>query len=186
MKHALIAATALFAFAAPAAADTVVVSGDTTGAPTYNRALTTTTLSAVGTDNPYEVTTFTVDTTGTYTLALNSDVFDTFLSLYSPSFDPSNALANILAVDDDGGPDFNSLISFTLTSGTTYLAVATGFAPEDFGAYTLTLDGPGDITLGGGGGLVPEPATWAMMIGGFGLAGGALRRRKATVSVTYA
>nr|WP_084192404.1 PEPxxWA-CTERM sorting domain-containing protein [Parasphingorhabdus marina] len=25
---------------------------------------------------------------------------------------------------------------------------------------------------------VPEPATWAMMIGGFGLVGGAMRRRK--------
>ena len=29
---------------------------------------------------------------------------------------------------------------------------------------------------------VPEPATWAMMIAGFGLVGGAMRRRKATVS----
>lgn len=29
---------------------------------------------------------------------------------------------------------------------------------------------------------VPEPATWAMMIGGFALAGGAMRRRKAGVS----
>ena len=28
-----------------------------------------------------------------------------------------------------------------------------------------------------GGGAVPEPATWALMIGGFGLAGAALRRR---------
>ena len=28
---------------------------------------------------------------------------------------------------------------------------------------------------------VPEPATWAMMIGGFALAGAAMRRRKATV-----
>ena len=27
---------------------------------------------------------------------------------------------------------------------------------------------------------VPEPATWAMMIGGFGLVGGAMRRRRAT------
>lgn len=31
-------------------------------------------------------------------------------------------------------------------------------------------------------GAVPEPATWAMMIGGFGLAGGALRRRRALVA----
>ena len=28
------------------------------------------------------------------------------------------------------------------------------------------------------GGAVPEPATWAMMIGGFGLVGGAMRRRR--------
>jgi len=31
------------------------------------------------------------------------------------------------------------------------------------------------------GSAVPEPATWAMLIGGFGLAGGALRRRRATL-----
>lgn len=31
-------------------------------------------------------------------------------------------------------------------------------------------------------GAVPEPASWALMIGGFGMVGGALRRRKATVS----
>ena len=33
---------------------------------------------------------------------------------------------------------------------------------------------------------IPEPATWAMMIGGFGIVGGAMRRRKAQVRVTYA
>lgn len=33
---------------------------------------------------------------------------------------------------------------------------------------------------------VPEPATWAMMIGGFGLVGGAMRRRKTRVTVSYA
>ena len=30
---------------------------------------------------------------------------------------------------------------------------------------------------GGGGGAVPEPASWAMMIAGFGLIGAAMRRR---------
>ena len=35
-----------------------------------------------------------------------------------------------------------------------------------------------DATVGG----VPEPATWALMIGGFGLAGAALRRRRAATA----
>ena len=35
-----------------------------------------------------------------------------------------------------------------------------------------------DIGLNGVGGGVPEPATWAMMIAGFGLVGATLRRRK--------
>jgi len=33
---------------------------------------------------------------------------------------------------------------------------------------------------------VPEPATWAMMIGGFGLAGTAMRRRRSVASVVIA
>lgn len=40
-----------------------------------------------------------------------------------------------------------------------------------------------DAYFGNGG--IPEPTTWAMMIGGFGLVGGALRRRR-SVQVTYA
>lgn len=35
---------------------------------------------------------------------------------------------------------------------------------------------------GGGGGGVPEPATWALMITGFGAAGAMLRRRKAALA----
>jgi PEP-CTERM motif len=38
----------------------------------------------------------------------------------------------------------------------------------------------------GGVGGVPEPASWALMLGGFGLTGAAMRRRQRTVSVTYA
>jgi len=35
--------------------------------------------------------------------------------------------------------------------------------------------------LGAGAAAVPEPASWAMMLGGFGLVGGAMRRRKTQV-----
>jgi hypothetical protein len=37
-----------------------------------------------------------------------------------------------------------------------------------------------NVSLAGSSGAVPEPATWAMMIGGFGLVGGAMRRRRNT------
>jgi len=41
-----------------------------------------------------------------------------------------------------------------------------------------------DLTFGptgltGGGGAIPEPTTWALLIGGFGMAGAMLRRRRA-------
>ena len=48
------------------------------------------------------------------------------------------------------------------------------------GTITLTHDGV-ETPLP----AVPEPASWAMMIAGFGLVGGALRRRQ-SVAVTYA
>lgn len=38
----------------------------------------------------------------------------------------------------------------------------------------------------GDAGAVPEPAAWALMLGGFGLAGTAMRRRRKAISVTYA
>ena len=40
----------------------------------------------------------------------------------------------------------------------------------------------GRVSIASVAGAVPEPATWAMMIGGFGLAGASLRRRGAKVS----
>ncbi|MBS0479307.1 MAG: PEP-CTERM sorting domain-containing protein [Proteobacteria bacterium] len=46
------------------------------------------------------------------------------------------------------------------------------------------LDGFGAVTPPAGG--VPEPATWAMMIMGFGLMGGAIRRQRAAVRFSTA
>lgn len=57
-----------------------------------------------------------------------------------------------------------------------------------FGFYVSSLD-----TQGGRGSLtislvsaVPEPGTWAMMIVGFGMVGGALRYRRRSTKVTFA
>ena len=66
-------------------------------------------------------------------------------------------------------------VDFTTTGGDlTFLAVGTS---DSYGGY---LD---DITIST---AVPEPATWAMMILGFGMVGGLLRRRRTAVRVTYA
>lgn len=180
-----LALTAAVAMAAPAYADTVVANGTTVGEPTYNRVLPGTPpsgLSAVGTNVNYSVVDFTVDLSGTYTLSLETG-FDSFLTLYSGSFDPTSPLTNALSADDDSLGSFgDAQIISSLLAGTSYFAVVSAFGNGDAGDYALTITGPGGITIGGAG--VPEPATWGLMILGFGAIGGAMRRRqsvKATV-----
>lgn len=54
-------------------------------------------------------------------------------------------------------------------------------AGQTFGAYVSSSDnslGRGAISFGG----VPEPATWAFMILGFGAVGGAMRRRQSVAA----
>ena len=46
------------------------------------------------------------------------------------------------------------------------------------GNWAFDVLGVETATMGG----VPEPTSWALMIGGFGMAGGALRRRRVTVA----
>ncbi|WP_419807938.1 choice-of-anchor C family protein [Sphingomonas sp.] len=66
--------------------------------------------------------------------------------------------------------------SFLASGGSTTLSFASG----DTGSYGAALDSV-SVSLS----AVPEPATWALMILGFGLTGGAMRRRRAT-SVAFA
>ncbi len=182
MKKLMFAALAFSAvLASPAAAVTVI--GSTATGPTFNRPLAGAPpvgLSGVGTAVGYEVTAFTVSANGSYTLAMTPlTAFDTFLGIHNNAFFPLAALTNALAYDDDGGPGSDSLLTINLMAGVSYFAIATGFANTDFGRYSLEITGPGTITIGGGGqGAVPEPSTWAMIIAGFGIVGGALRRRR--------
>lgn len=65
-------------------------------------------------------------------------------------------------------------------SGTFSIALNTG---DEFGFYVATIDGafgPGVLSFGAG--AIPEPATWAMLITGFGLVGFAARRRRTALA----
>ena len=66
-------------------------------------------------------------------------------------------------------------------NGTWSLYVLDTFAGDEG-----TIAGGFSLTLVTDAGVVPEPATWAMMIGGFGAAGAAMRRRRHAVKVSYA
>lgn len=65
---------------------------------------------------------------------------------------------------------YSGITSLTLDSNDLY-----GLAYDDF---SFDLSGNGGGTPGG----VPEPASWALMILGFGLAGAALRQRRAAIA----
>lgn len=79
-----------------------------------------------------------------------------------------------LNVVSRGVYELRRLINLPVSSGPQTLSVVG--ASQAFGTYT------GSFTLA----TVPEPATWAFMILGFGAVGMFMRRRKANVSVSYA
>ena len=63
-----------------------------------------------------------------------------------------------------------------------FLASGGPFPSQYTGTYTLNVAGVNYTGSGTFNIAVPEPATWAMMIGGFGLVGGAMRRRRTLVA----
>ncbi len=150
----------------------------------------------------YFTTTIHVDTTGTYQFfsAHPDDDGDLFTLLYQTSFDANAPFANVLIANDDAykntagvlwdvdspnaqwgtGEAYGSGFEYTLTANTDYVFVTTLFSGTFFptGANkidTLTISGPGEISLGSVS-AVPEPSTLALF--SFGLAAAAVRRRK--------
>lgn len=126
-------------------------SGNTTGQPTWRRPNTTSALSNTGSAVPYQAVPFTVDATGPYVIKTTTTGFDGYLGIYAGSFNATDQLSNILALNDDG-PAGGSQVNVALTAGQTYYLVQSGFANSDFGPWTAAFSGTGLASV------VPEPA----------------------------
>jgi hypothetical protein len=99
-------------------------------------------------------------------------------SFYQLTFDTqplvrNNPARNAANFVEGGRPAFNpaNVYTFFLNTGTTtpsrlYFGVSDDIFEDNGGSFTLSIGG------------VPEPATWAMMILGFGVVGGAMRVRR--------
>jgi len=187
MRRTLFALAALI-LATPAGAQ-VFTGTTTTSDPTFNRPLANgnaapTGLSGVGTAVYYDRLGFTVTSSGSYTFlmqGLNPTNWDTYLGLYSNSFNATSPLTNALIYNDDNPTIGLSGFTYNLTTGTSYIAIMTGFGNTDMGSWSLTIAGPG-TAVPVNAGAVPEPATWAMLMMGFGAVGATLRTRRRHVT----
>ncbi len=150
--------------------------------PTFNRPLTTTSLSAVGTAVFYDVQPFFLSLAGSVTISVDSATFtptpadDSFLCLYQGSFNPASPLTNLIAVDDDGGPGALSLITINLAALTNYFVVTTSFSNGVTGPYSDSIT-PANSAAIVTPVAVPEPSTITALIMGLGILGGFLARK---------
>lgn len=158
------------AAALPVGAGTFSYSGDTTGAPTFNRPEFSTSsftpgvptgLSVIAETVPFQFQEFSVSVGGSYSL-ISNQLFDGVIALYQGSFNPASPLTNLLLGNDDSafspavGFSNQSALSLLLTANTSYFLVTTGFSspdpdlgPADAGRYTNDISGPGTV--------IPEP-----------------------------
>lgn len=120
---------------------------------------------------------FTAPTTADYYVDFSAFVADTNpsgvnLILFSPTLNVSFPFATLTA----GNPSF-SISNYLLGPGVNAPAgFQFGFAVDYDGSYYNDSTGI-KLTVRTIDPAVPEPASWAMMLGGFGLIGGAMRRR---------
>lgn len=199
MRNRILSLAILSVVAASANAQLFDSGAFTTSDPTFNRPLSSVSLSGVGTAVRYQVREFYVTATSTYVAEMASTSFatggvDTYLVIYANAFNPASPLTNFVATNDDftgtftvlpgpygsavgasgtgsGGVNPASRISTTLTAGVQYFAVLTTYDNGEVGPWYLGIGGgQGQVVAG----AVPEPMTMTVLALG---AVAALRRR---------
>src|SRR5690606_6309383 len=94
---------------------------------------------------------FTVSANGDYTFSSTQDGWDGMIFIYQNSFDPTDQLTNYVAGNDDGDVA-DSEMTASLVTGTEYYFITTAYSPSNFGSFTNTITGPGDVICDGGSG----------------------------------
>lgn len=119
--------------------------------------------------------------TNSFSAAFNFyDVSNALVFTYAPSGTAGSSIFNIPILNAVNGPLTPLAGGTSLTASSTVQNLLTFKAGAD--NYTLQFQ-----SLVGPVAAVPEPATWAMMLAGFGMIGFSLRRRrKQAVRVSYA
>ena len=133
--------------------------------------------------------------TGTYTVTVDDVLNSVTVNLTFSGLTGGAASAahiHCCVAPDANGPVVIPFTGFPSATSGTYSNTFTGVSAANIAGikagaayiniHNTTFPGGeirGQIGLAQG---VPEPATWAMMIGGFGMMGGALRRRSVKVS----
>ena len=98
------------------------------------------TVYAPGFNVLYKAHYFVAPSSGAFTFTTTGGtITDTYLALYQNSFDPANPATNFVRGDDDiSSTVFFSSITQTLTAGTTYIIVVSGWAASVTGTFTMT------------------------------------------------
>ncbi|GGC03541.1 PEP-CTERM sorting domain-containing protein [Pseudoduganella buxea] len=173
-RAALVIGTLFAGLTQSAQASIYTYTGDTTGGPTYNRPLEDLSdVSGIGTDVNYSTFTFTVDTSGEYSFLQTTDQYDGVLYIYENSFNPADPLTNALGGSDDLVAPWTSGFAGPLDAGISYVLVTTSFYNGDAGAFSVTISGPGLVTVS----AVPEPSTYLMLALGLAAIGYTQRRK---------
>lgn len=111
-------------------------------------------------------------------------------SLSVGNFVIDTAAARVTANATANGTSLGNVQLFTIGTGNSLslTAAAAGAFTNVFGAPNLTgtTFGTADINAVVAPTTVPEPASWAMLIAGFGIVGGALRSRRQRRTVSFA
>jgi hypothetical protein len=112
-------------------------------------------------------------------------VYNTGLLFFNFSTDGDSFAADF--VDRPRQIRFGVTTAPTSAGGTLIIDTNNAFGAECYNCDPFRLLAGGTLTSGPGGGgdpgVIPEPATWAMMIAGFGLVGGVMRRRRVALDV---